>query len=106
MPAATGIFFLQNETPGLEPGDTRAQRGQRLEHQIAVGRPAGGGERPADIERAIAAGVQRERVRQIGEGDQAFELVIAVAAAAEHAQCQIDLGGRRVDQRSFNDRHR
>ena len=37
-------------------------------------------------------------VRQIGEGDQTFKFVIAdiitALAAAQHAQCQIDLGGR------------
>ena len=48
----------------------------------------------------VAARLQGERVGEVGERHQAFELVIAVGAAAEHAQCQIDLGGSLFDQRA------
>ena len=91
--------LLKQKAPGLEPGDALAQRGERFEHQIVGNRPACGGERPGDVERGIAARLQAERVGEVGEGHQAFKLVIAVGAAAEHAQCQIDLGGSLFDQR-------
>ena len=45
------------------------------------------------------AGLQGERIGDIGESHEAFQFVIAVVAAAQHAQSQIDLGGSLFDQR-------
>src|SRR5665213_329293 len=43
--------------------------------------------------------MQSERVGKLSEGHQAFQSVITIGAAAEHAQCPIDLGGSLFDQR-------
>ena len=60
---------------------------------------ARGGERTCDFETGLKRRLQSERVGKIGESYQTFQIVIAVGAAAEHAQCQIDLGGSPFDQR-------
>ena len=67
-------------------------RGRRLEHQIVGGRPARHGKRADDFQDGIGARLEIELVGQRGERHQAFQFVIAVVAAAEHAQRQIDLG--------------
>ena len=64
----------------------------RLEHQIVRDRPAVAGKGPGDLELIFGAGCEVEHVGDVGECHQTFQLVIAVSAAAEHAQRQIDFG--------------
>src|SRR5204862_25775 len=55
--------------------------------------------RTAHRELEGAPGYKRQAVAHGGERDQALDVVITVGAPAEHAQRQIDLGGRRLDAR-------
>ena len=91
-PGGDGDVLFQDKAPGLEAIDARAQRGRRLEHQIVGDGPARRGKGADDLQRRIAARLEIELVGERGESHQAFQFVIAVVAAAEHAQRQIDLG--------------
>ena len=44
-----------------------------------------------------------ERIAHAGKGDEAFELMIAIGTAAEHAQIEIDLGAGARRQRQSHD---
>ena len=90
------------------PAETRRGRGLgtarqgagRLEHEI-VGAVAGlRRARPAHRQRSSPPGDKAQAIAEIGEHDQAFELVIAVGAAAEDPQRQIDLSRRNSRQRN------
>ena len=48
-----------------------------------------------DLEHGIAG--ERQPVAVAGKGDEAFEIVVAVGAAANHLQGQVDLGERMLD---------
>jgi len=93
-----GHILLKPKMPSFDTSDASANRCNRFANQIIDGRSRLAGKGAGNLE-SILRGSQRQRVRYIGEYDQAFELVIAVSAAADHPQCQIDLGGSLFDQR-------
>ena len=97
-PRPASRLVERESAPSLRPVDLRrAARARALQHQIVGDRPACGGERTAHRPSVAAPpGCKREPIGHARERHQAFELVIAVGAAAEHAQRQIDLGRRRV----------
>ena len=105
MPAATGNFFSSTKRPALSPPTRARSAAAALSTRLSAGAPQAAANGPA-ISSASGRPAPGERVGEVGESDQAFKLVIAVGAAAEHAQCQIDLGGCRFDQQSVGDRHR
>ena len=88
----------QRETAEREARHLLGQRARGLEHEIVVGRSRGRGGRAAHRQRQRAAGHQgqtiAETVAAVREHDEAREPVIAVGAAAEHGERQIDLGRR------------
>ena len=106
MPEATGNVLGKNEAAEPQSLHPRGERGSGFKHQIVGRRAAGLGVRTINLQSDRGARLQPQRVANIGECDQAFEFVIAVSTATEHAQSQIDLGERRVDEGSSNDRHR
>ncbi len=77
----------------LEAVDAGAQRRCRLEHQIAGRLADRRGKRTGYLERGVGAELQADDVANVGKGHQAFQLVIAVGAAADDAQGQVYLGG-------------
>ena len=68
--------------------------------------PAAAAVGPRTVSVEAAAGREPQGVADAGEHDQAFDLMIAVGAPAEHAQREIDLGGRPLDARCRSDRSR
>ncbi len=77
-----------------EPGDARGKGACGFEDEI-VGVGTGlRRTRPADGQRKLVPRRQNQAVAAIGEDDQARNFVIALGAATEHPQCQIDLGRR------------
>jgi hypothetical protein len=58
--------------------------------------------RPGDGERKTLALRQRELIANASEGDEAFQLMIAIPAAAQHMQGEVDLGPRPHDGRGLS----
>ena len=85
-------LLVEREAPAFKILDAVAERRRCFQHQIIGRRAAGRRIGPPDVERGFAGGFERQRVGEIGEDDQAFKLVIAVGAAADDAQSQVDLG--------------
>ena len=95
------------ETKGAED-DRRAtlgKRARRLEHEIVVALTCLRRARPVHRQPELAAARKAQSVAEVGERHQAFDLVIAVVAAAQHPQRQIDLGRRVFDQRNGQGQH-
>ena len=94
-----GKVLLEQKAPGLQSGDALPQRTERLENQIVGHRPALAGERSSNFKSILGIWLQCQHIADIGEGHQAFKLMIAIDAAADHPQCQIDFGGSFFEQR-------
>ena len=91
-PGRDGQILFEVKRAQDEIRHTRRERACRLEHEI-IGVGAGLARRcAAEGQRQCAAGRKSEPVAAIGEYDQAFELVIAVGAAAKDSQRQVHLG--------------
>ncbi len=83
--------------PGDKRRHQRLQGTRGLQHQI-VGLIAQCGV-AGDIQPELRARCQRQPVAGASEGDQARQIVIAVIAPPEHAQRQVHLGRRALEQR-------
>ena len=98
-PAATGSALSRRNAPSARPATRAASARAALSTRLSSGSPACRGGRPAHRQRKLAAAREAQPVAEVGEHHQAFDFMIAVGAPAEHAQRQIDLGGRVLDQR-------
>ena len=98
-PAATGRHFFEVESAQSNAGNTGLERARRLEHQI-VGTLAGCAAcGPAQSASDLAARRKARRSPISANDTTLSDLMIAVGAADQHAQCQIDLGRCVLDQR-------
>ena len=75
----------------LQAGDAPRERPRRLEDEVVGLAASGVRGRPFDGQAQLAR-PKAQLVAGAGEGDQAFEFVIAVGPAAEDVQRQVDLG--------------
>ena len=85
-------IFFKAKPPAFQAGDTPAQFGERLEHEVVIDRTALTCERPGHLKAVDRTWLKRQRIGYVRKGDQAFELVIAVGASAEYAQSKVDFG--------------
>ena len=90
-PAATGRRFVRWKAPVRSPGTRRASARAALRTRLSASPPAAFAGRAGDGQ-AQRARLEAQIVAGAGEGDEAFEGVIAVGAAAEHVERQVDLG--------------
>ena len=85
--------------PSVRPANALGERTARSTRLSATAAGLPGG-RPGTARSRLAARRKRQAVAEAGERHQAFKLMIAVGAAAEDAQRQVDLGGsRRASER-------
>ncbi len=96
IPAATGSFFSRWKAPPVRPGTRAPSAAAALSTRLSAVAPQTPPNGPGDGERRLSRGRERQRVANVGEGDQALELMIAVGATADDAQRQVDLGGGEV----------
>src|SRR5436853_2983276 len=75
------------------------QRCACLQNQIVNGGSTRACKGSGDLESILGVWPQRQCVGKVSECHQAFELVIAVSAAAEHPQRQINFGRSPLEQR-------
>jgi hypothetical protein len=96
MPAATGRRFSSRKAPTTSPG-TRSKRACGAQYKIVIRIAGGRGRRAVDFEGQPWTGRQRQRIARAGKGDKTFERVIAIRAATENLQRQVDFrrGARR-----------
>src|SRR5262249_40737379 len=83
----------------LQPGNLRGKKRGGFEHEIILTRTASMRERSMHAERQRASGPQHQSIADAGEGNKAFDVVIAVGAAPDNMQRQVDLGRRLFDPR-------
>ena len=74
-----------------QPGHAPRERAGRLEDEV-VRLAAGGARRRSGDGQAQRARLKAQIIAGAGEGDEAFEGVIAVRPAAEDVERQVDLG--------------
>ena len=84
--------FEQGEPAEPDPTDAVAERTRGLENEILVGRSCRTRARTVHDERKWRTNLEHQAVAGARKAHQAFELVIAVGAAADDAQRQVDLG--------------
>ncbi len=90
MPAAMGSRLSMLTRPSVR---IRIGGGEGLERRIdEIVAGDGGRVRTRHGDGRCTARLERHPVTDAGEDDEAFEQMIAVGAAAEHAQRQVDLG--------------
>ena len=92
--------LIEVKSAQADVGNTRGERARRLQHEIVGARPRLRGMGPAQRERKLAARRKAQTVAEAGKRDQAFNLMVAVGAAAEYPQRQIDFGRRVLDERN------
>ena len=92
-PGRGGQSFDQPEPAEFLP-DVRRERAGGSHHQIFVGGAGFYGLGADNLENQIAARLEPDPVAQSRERHEAFEVMITVGAATNHAQRQIDLRRR------------
>ncbi len=90
---------LQIEAKGHAVGPASAEGGDGAGDEVGVAGPGGRREGAGDREAVLPGATRDDLVADAGEDDQAFELVVAIGAAAGDVQGKVDLGGSRLDQR-------
>jgi hypothetical protein len=90
---------VYGEAIGHDTGPTAAERGERTHDEVGAALPQGRSEGARDFEAIGFGGGGLELVGDIGEDDQAFEVVIAIFTPTGNVQRQIDLGRRRLNDR-------
>src|SRR4051794_31506009 len=78
--------------PEPQPIMALEQVARRLENEIAVERACASRGGAFARERKLLARNQGEGVADAGEGDEAFEFVVAVGPPSEDVQAEVDLG--------------
>ena len=84
----------QDKAPELEALDALGERARGLQHQIVADRSGRRRGRPVDGERERAPRRKGQRVADAGEHHETLDVMVAVGAAADDAERQVDLGGR------------
>ena len=90
--------LVEGEMAELQIADARFQELCGLEHEIVGALAAGLRHRARRRQLQFRASHQRQAIGAIGERHHAFEVVIAVDAAPDHPQGQVDLGTRLVSE--------
>ena len=104
MPAATGIFFSSRKCPAVRPSMRWRSAATALSTRLSAVGPLGPANGPAMSSAVVTPGCKVSVSAKSANATRLSKLVIAVGAAAEHAQCQIDLGGSLFDQRCGHER--
>ena len=90
--------LVEREAAQAEAVDLGRERAGGLEHEIVVDGTRRGRARPAHGEPERSAGNDPQAVPHARKDHQALNGVIAIGAAADDAQGQVDLGGRMFDE--------
>ena len=95
-PAATGMCLASRSAArGATPARSASRRAA-FSTRLSASSASAGGERPVDARATGGRTAGLDLVGEVDEGDQRIEQVIAVGAAADDVQPEIDLGGRRA----------
>ncbi len=100
MPAATGRRLSSVTRPSMSRGAVSARRASAVATRFGPAIAAANGPVTCTPDRSTR--LEAHNIADIGEDDEAFKLVVAVGAAAAHAQGQVDLGAGKLGDR----RHR
>src|SRR5204862_7298638 len=93
--------LCERKASDLESVHALGERAGGLEHEVVGDIACGSRGRSTHAERQSVAWRQRQGIPDLGKGDQALDFMKAVGPAAEHAQRQIDLGGRFLAHAAF-----
>ena len=85
--------LVERKAAGFQSRDALRQQPRRLEHEIVAGRAGGGRGRPARDEVKRPARRERHAIADVGEYDQAFDLVIAVGRRPITCSVRLTLAG-------------
>ena len=99
-PRRGGEILRQLEMPGLERGNVARQHMRGLDDEIVFGRTRLHDKGALDRQSRRVGERQPQRIAFAGEGDEAFDVVIAVRTLAADAQSQIDFGRRSLSRYS------
>ena len=99
-PAATGRRFDKTKRPSFSPSMRSDNSRAALSTRLSAISPDAAAVGPRTTSDRLRPRVKGQSVADRGEGDQALDVVIAVGAAADDAQRQVDLGGRQFGARS------
>ncbi len=92
MPAATGRTLSRVKAPTLRSGTRADSSIAAFSTRLSLASPQACASGPVVLRLSSAPGRKRQAIGAIGERHHAFEIVITVDAATDHAQAQIDLG--------------